>query len=93
MPSTTYHTGASAAMNSPSTCRHAPHGTELPRRLVVAHAPRRRSPAATAATTALRSAQIVSPYDAFSTFTPVNTRPDAPSTAAATGKREYGAYA
>jgi hypothetical protein len=48
----------------------------------------RRTPADTAAQTAALSAQIVSPYDAFSTLQPVNTRPSSASTAAPTAYRE-----
>jgi hypothetical protein len=52
----------------------------------IATAAIRRSPPATAAATALRSAQFDSGYDAFSTFTPAKIRPPA-STAAPTGNR------
>ena len=49
------------------------------------------TPAATAHASADRSAQSVSPYEAFSTFAPVKTRPSRASTAAPTRKPEYGA--
>src|SRR5512140_3331985 len=51
------------------------------------------SPAATAATTAPRSAQIVAPYEADSTLHPATIRPLPHSTAAPTWKDEYGARA
>ena len=54
----------------------------------------RRWPAATAAKRALRSAHIVIGNDAFSTFTPVTgATPPSGSSAAPTGKCEYGEYA
>ena len=56
--------------NSASTWRHAPHGV-TPFSVTTATASNRRAPSATAWATALRSAQIVSPYDAFSTLQPV----------------------
>ena len=43
-----------------------------------------RAPSTTAAPIAIRSAQIVSPYDALSTFVPTYTRPSAASSAAPT---------
>ena len=49
-----------------------------------------RTPRPTAVHTAARSAQMVSPYERFSTFVPVITVPSAPASAAPTGKREYG---
>src|ERR1039457_6968506 len=52
-----------------------------------------RTPAAAAAPTATRSANIESPYDGFSTLAPVKTRPSAVSKAAPTRNCEYGAYA
>jgi hypothetical protein len=52
-----------------------------------------RDPVAMAEKIATRSAHIVKPYDAFSTLTPVKTFPRSSRTAAATGNREYGAYA
>ena len=45
----------------------------------------------TAWATAARSAQMVSPYEAFSTFAPAYTRPLWPLTAAPTRTREYDA--
>ncbi len=55
------HTG-SVVENSASTCRHAPHGvTGSFESATTANASNSRSPAATAAHTAARSAQIVSP--------------------------------
>ena len=52
-----------------------------------------RVPAATAVKTAVRSAQQVSPNEAFSTLTPANTLPSAVRSAAPTGNDEYGTYA
>jgi hypothetical protein len=58
--------------NSLRTCLHAPHGetgglTAVEITIVLNDL----SPDDTAAATALRSAQIVKPYDLFSTFEPV----------------------
>ena len=47
-----------------------------------------RQPAATAAKTAVRSAQLVSPYDAFSTLQPAKSWPSSANTAAPTGNFE-----
>src|SRR6202030_602754 len=81
-------------LNSANTCRQAPHGT-VGSLLSVAIAINRKSvfPEQIAAATAARSAQMVSPKDAFSTFAPTNTLPDAVKTAAPTLNPEYGAYA
>jgi len=49
-----------------------------------------RFPAPIAATTALRSAQIVRPNDLFSTFVPVTTEPSSQRMAAPTRNFEYG---
>lgn len=51
------------------------------------------SPAATAEKMAVRSAQIVSPYEAFSTLQPQNSLPSGVRSAAPTRKCEYGAKA
>ena len=75
------------APNSASTWRHAPHGGVVtPSGPLTATAAMRRAPASTAANTAVRSAQIVSPYDAFSTFAPVKRRPSAVSHRRADGE-------
>ena len=79
-------------LNSARTWRQAPHG-ETPLRLTTAIAVNSRSPAATAAPTATRSAQIVRPNETFSTFTPWKIRPLAVRSAAPTGKFENGQYA
>src|SRR6266705_6396491 len=71
--------------NSASSWRQAPHGDAGGSTSVATT--RRvnwRAPAATAAPSAIRSAQMVSPYDALSTFVPTNTRPSAASSAAPT---------
>ena len=52
-----------------------------------------RTPAEIAAPSATRSAHMVRPSDAFSTFAPENTRPSAESSAAPTWNCDYGAYA
>ncbi len=62
-------------MNSLNTCKQAPHGGLAAWfRLVIAQASTRISGpcSATARTTADRSAQMVKPYDAFSTLAPGN---------------------
>src|SRR5579859_1872696 len=80
--------------NSSNAWRHAPHG-----RMPVGPSPAtamatiERTPADIAAPSATRSAHIVKPSDAFSTFAPVNVRPSADNTAAPTWNCEYGAYA
>src|SRR5215472_12241555 len=51
-----------------------------------------RTPAEIAAPSATRSAHIVKPRDAFSTFAPVKMRPSAERIAAPTWNCEYGAY-
>src|SRR5262245_60710959 len=77
--------------NSTSTCRQAPHG-EWPPGVATAIATQFfDSPAATALTTADRSAQIVRPYEAFSTLQPVKILPEAVNSAAPTLNFEYGA--
>jgi len=61
--------------------------------LVTASATNVRVPSLTAFTSAVRSAQIVPPYDAFSMFAPVMIFPSAESSAAPTRNLEYGLYA
>jgi hypothetical protein len=75
-----------------STCRHAPQGGTASSTAAqnTATARMSRTPRPTAVHTAERSAQIVSPYERFSTFVPVTTVPSAHASAAPTGKREYG---
>src|SRR5581483_3942111 len=78
------------------TCRHAPHGaqgTSLAFTTVTALISMPGPSFATAAKMAVRSAQLVSPYDAFSTLQPAMISPVLVSTAAPTWKLEYGAYA
>lgn len=64
--------------NSAITCKQAPHGLKHETGLLslfsveIAIACSRVKPAATPAQIATRSAQIVKPNDAFSTFTPAN---------------------
>jgi len=55
---------------------------------VTAIAANERSPAETAENTAVRSAQVVRPYEAFSTLQPWNTLPLLLSNAAPTANRE-----
>src|SRR5439155_926690 len=80
--------------NSASNWRQAPHG-DAGGSTSVATTMRLnpRAPSATAAPIAIRSAQIVSPYEALSTFAPTNTRPSAASSAAPTRNLLYGQYA
>src|SRR6476661_3981719 len=87
-------TTGSAGANSTSTCRQMPHGGVGSLALVTStSASKERTPLATADVTAVRSAQIAAPYDAFSTLQPVMIDPSLPSSAAPTWKCEYGAYA
>src|SRR5690242_6925317 len=71
--------------NSASSWRHAPHG-DAGGSASVATTMRRnpRAPAATPAPMAMRSAQMVRPYEALSTLVPTYTVPSAPSSAAPT---------
>ncbi len=73
----------SSGANSTITCRHAPQG-EWPPGVATAIAIHCRSPAAMALHTAERSAQMVRPYDAFSTLQPVKIFPEVVSKAAPT---------
>ncbi len=87
-------TTSSSGLNSASTCRHAPHGkTGSGKSVTIAIAASSLSPPATAAATALRSAQIVRPSETFSTLQPVKIVPDFVSNAAPTENFEYGACA
>src|SRR6185437_225406 len=80
---------SSVGANSASTCRHTPHGaTDAEESLAITSEAKRRSPCATAASTAARSAQIDAPNEAFSTLHPVYTLPSAVASAAPTRKRE-----
>src|SRR5207249_260682 len=71
--------------NSASSWRHAPHG-DAGGSTSVATTMRLnpRAPSAIAAPIAIRSAQMVSPYEALSTLAPTNTPPSAASSAAPT---------
>lgn len=69
--------------NSASTCRQAPQGA-WPPAVAMAIARNFRCPAVTAENTADRSAQMVMPYDAFSTFTPRKISPSSAIRAAPT---------
>src|SRR5712691_8821204 len=77
--------------NSASSWRHAPQG-DAGGSTSVATTMRLnpRAPSAMAAPIAIRSAQIVRPYEALSTFAPTNTRPSAASSAAPTRNLLYG---
>src|SRR5689334_21026689 len=80
--------------NSASAWRQAPQGGHDLASACTATASNRRMPSATAAKRAPRSAHIVTPYEAFSTLTPmIGSASPAGCSAALTGKREYGAYA
>ena len=70
-----------------------PHGEAGSRSPVTtAHAIGSRSPAAIIVMTAARSAQIVAPNDAFSTFVPTKMLPFFVAIAAPTAYFEYGEY-
>src|SRR4029079_3250587 len=86
------NTSVVGAPSSVNTWRQAPQGVATGS-ATTATARIRFAPAATAAATALRSAQTVRPYDAFSTLQPACTRPRSSSTAAPTRNFEYGACA
>src|SRR5665811_201394 len=80
--------------NSARSWRQIPHGLDGSRVGVTTTQARIAvSPAATAPTTALRSAQIVAPYEADSTLHPGNDAPLPLRTAAPTLNLEYGALA
>ena len=101
LPSTTHGSwsGPPRSVISNSTCRQTPHGAVsasasssavadfLP---VIAMPLNRRMPIAFARTTAERSAQIVGPYAAFSTFVPVMCVPSSMTRHAPTANPEYG---
>ena len=66
-------------------------GGELPQHLAATTMrTKSRCPSLTALATAVRSAQMVGPKEAFSMLQPVNTEPSLHSSAAPTGKWEYG---
>ena len=73
--------------NSAKNCRHAPQGL-TPVGDTIAIAIHSRSPLATARVAAVRSAQIVTPKELFSTLQPVMMRPSFVSNAAPTWKFE-----
>lgn len=79
-----------SSQNSANTCRQAPQGA-WPPAVAIATARNVVCPAATAEPIATRSAQIVMPYDAFSTLQPTNTSPSSAIRAAPTAKWLYGA--
>ena len=75
--------------NSRSTWRHTPQGTQSSRlRPAITMRTKSRCPSLTALATAVRSAQMVGPKEAFSMLQPVNTVPSLHSRAAPTGKWE-----
>jgi hypothetical protein len=78
--------------NSATTCRHAPQG-DTPPTEAMASRENCCSPAATAEKIAVRSAQIVKPYEAFSTLQPRNSLSSGVRNAAPTRNFEYGANA
>ena len=81
-----------SSANSDNTWRHIPHGDPGSGPAVTTtHKTGSRSSAAIIFTTAKRSAQIVAPYEAFSTLHPVNTLPVRVRMAAPTRYLEYGA--
>jgi hypothetical protein len=77
--------------NSDSAWRQAPQGIRaVAVSVAMASASNSRAPSETAFTSAVLSAQIVSPKLAFSTLQPVNKRPSEASKAAPTRSFEYG---
>ncbi len=73
------------------TCRHTPHGVHSPETVfsgppTIAIATKLRSPSLTALKKAVRSAQFVGEYEAFSILHPVYILPDEASSAAPTRK-------
>jgi hypothetical protein len=74
--------------NSSSHWRQAPQGDAV---IPIASKSPGLAPPTTAHAIAQRSAQSPIGYDAFSTFTPVTTRPSRRSAAAPTKNSEYGA--
>lgn len=85
------YTGMSVSQNSRMNCLHIPHGelggltsvaTPIARNLVF--------PSVIAFTSAVRSAQIPTGYEAFSTLAPVTHEPSSQRSAAPTRKFEYG---
>src|SRR5688572_10043558 len=84
-------TTSMAGANSTSTCRQIPQGgVGSVASVATTIRLNDRTPAATAAAIAPRSAQMVPPYDAFSTLHPTCTCPSESSSAAPTRKPEYG---
>lgn len=79
---------------SQSNWRQGPHGgVGLAVSAATAIMTKSRWPSESAFSSATRSAQTVSPYEAFSTLQPVYVVPSAESNAAPTLNREYGAAA
>jgi len=83
--------------NSKRTCRQIPQGAvtslvmkPLPRAMIARYS-KVLQPSEFAMTIADRSAQMVAPYDAFSTFEPAKIRPSGEIRAAPTWKPEQGA--
>src|SRR6267142_955846 len=80
--------------NSQISWRHAPQGgVSVSVSVTTAMASKPRSPSLIALKIAMRSAQTVSPYVAFSTLQPPKILPDVARSAAPTRKLEYGACA
>ena len=77
--------------NSAINCRQAPQGVASGVAATAINV-NSDSPSETALQIAVRSAQIASPYDAFSTLQPVLIFSDFVNTAAPTAKFEYGEY-
>src|SRR5439155_24190226 len=80
--------------NSQMSWRHAPHGgVKASVSVTTAMASKPRSPSLIAVKMAMRSAQTVRPYVAFSTLQPPKILPEVARSAAPTRKFEYGAWA
>lgn len=88
-PAGTSSTGIASAQNSRMTWRQIPQGERASATSVfTASATKDRDPSLTALTSAVRSAQIVPPYEAFSMFAPDTIRPSDVSSAAPTRNLE-----
>ena len=91
-PSRVNATTTRCGENSSMTCRQIPHGgVGSSASVAITTASKLRFPRATAADTALRSAQIPAGNEAFSTLQPSVMLPSVASRAAPTLKFEYGA--
>src|SRR6266849_8426776 len=87
-------TTGTSPQNSQTSCRQAPQGeVRASVSVTTAMASKPRSPSLMALKMAMRAAQTVRPYVAFSTLQPPKILPEAARSAAPTRKLEYGAWA